>query len=135
MWRHYNKQSCNISIFRWYPSILCTDPASVVIRLRFWPWWHPRLLMLHYEYSEYFLFNTRLLPVTHAITIGCQPDHNLHYWILKCTRNFQHLPRFEPWTANSQLIILADSLIYILLLSSLLNKYKIFLCQILLSLA
>ena len=49
----------NLSLSR-YPSILSTNPASMIIRLGLWPLWHPQLLMLHYEYSP---LNTRLLPV------------------------------------------------------------------------
>ena len=47
----------------------CLDPAIVVILLGLWPRWHPQLLMLQYEYTQYSPFNKRLLPVTHVITL------------------------------------------------------------------
>ena len=61
------------------PSILSTDPASVIIWLGFWPWVDPQLLMLFYKYSDYPPFNTRLLPVTYGITNGRQPNHSLYF--------------------------------------------------------
>ena len=96
MYWHFNKQNCKVSKFRWYPCIFSTDPASVVSQLWLWPWWHLHLKMLHYKYSEYSPFNTRLLPVTHGksivkLIIAC-------IWLLKCTKNFQLLRRFQPQT-------------------------------------
>ena len=69
--------------------VLSIDPASAVIRLELWPHWHPQLLMLHYEYSEYASFNTRLLQVTHGITIRCPLDHSLHFEFLNALELFR----------------------------------------------
>ena len=32
---HYLQQSCNFSMFGWYPSVLCDEPATISIQLGF----------------------------------------------------------------------------------------------------
>ena len=122
MFRHCNYQSCNVSIFRWYPSVFSTHPASVIIRLGLWPQWQPQLLFHSLKTFQVLPASYRNWLVIFEIWNWIRSDQVLLWFMLVCCLLSK---KKMPFLSLSNLLFRNTSSFYALRPNQMVMRFKV----------